>query len=223
MKTESALELVPVVDLSSCLIEESAYLQPVQPNPDEWEVYWQQRMAEAGFGGLPWLVEGYSVPVAALTAPLLLEHYLAREVFASLENGYQADLIGPLSGGYVLRCGTEVLVTPSCCGDLTNLVEWKKAACYRDADWFAVWIGHPFISVRWREEQLAVSAKHEPGKPPEHETVRLNPAELRAAIQQAEDEVAAFRRQLKPILPRFVGDELTEEVVEILIAGHRYV
>jgi hypothetical protein len=54
----------------------------------------------------------------------------------------------PLNGGLALRSQSQnVLIEPSCCADLGNVADWRKAVGYRGAEWRTLWIGHPWLLV----------------------------------------------------------------------------
>lgn len=48
-------------------------------------------------------------------------------------------------GGIVVKKEDEVLIEPSCCGDLENIENWEKVLEKRSSGWTEIWIGHPWI------------------------------------------------------------------------------
>ncbi|WP_336961210.1 hypothetical protein [Chryseobacterium contaminans] len=48
-------------------------------------------------------------------------------------------------GGIVVKKDDEVLIQPSCCGDLENIENWEKVLEKRSSGWAEIWIGHPWI------------------------------------------------------------------------------
>ncbi|SHM00621.1 hypothetical protein [Chryseobacterium contaminans] len=48
-------------------------------------------------------------------------------------------------GGIVVKKDDEVLIQPSCCGDLENIENWEKVLEKRSSGWTEIWIGHPWI------------------------------------------------------------------------------
>lgn len=91
-----------------------------------------------------------------------------------------------------------MLIEPTCCGDLGNLSEWREAAAYRQSAWKMLWIGHPWISVRFGEGRLVFSEPHESDAPAARWAV--NPGELGRAVAAAEAELEDFARRLEPVL-----------------------
>src|SRR5262245_21050579 len=135
------VELVPVVELAPTL-----YAKPDRPLPSgggpeertEWHRYWLDSLEDSGIVGLTPLLPGsWLVPTRWLVASARLERVLT--AFLRARGGAKVlsgeEHIPILEGGLALRCNDDVLVTPTCCGDLGNLSEWRGAAEYRQHDW----------------------------------------------------------------------------------------
>jgi hypothetical protein len=105
-----------------------------------------------------------------------------------------------LDGGMALLAGEEVIVRPTCCSDLSNLADWYEAAAHREAAWKMLWIGHPWLSVRYDAPWLVASDLHESNSP----TARwaVDPDDLQRAALAAEQELGAFATRLCGVLDR---------------------
>jgi hypothetical protein len=103
-----------------------------------------------------------------------------------------------LDGGLALRTDSEVLVEPTCCSDLGTLADWREAAGYRRPEWTMLWIGHPWLSVRFEGGFLVLSELHESDSPVGRWAVR--PDELGRAISAAEAGLEDFARMLERAL-----------------------
>lgn len=196
--------LVPAVELEPFAFASSDRTQPVGSGPDspeEWGRYWFDSLADSGVVGLtPLRPRSWHVPVAAFTNPVVLGRYL--DAMIRRWDGPDAltdpDARPVLSGGLALCSGGEVLVEPSCCGDLANLSEWRDAMGYQQAEWKMVWVGHPWVSVRYDADQLVFSEPHESDAPNARWAVR--PEELGRAVAAAEAELEVFARHLRSVL-----------------------
>jgi hypothetical protein len=200
----NTVELVPVVELTPGTFSTRERPLPSGSGrelPEEWHRYWLDSLADAGVVGLtplwPW---SWLVTTRQLTSPSILDAILSTlvrgwggpEVFSDPESKPVLD------GGLAVHDGTEVLVAPACCGDLGDLSEWKDAVAYRQPDWRIVWIGHPWLSVRFEAGRLVFSEPHESNSPVARWTVR--PDELGRAVAAAEAELEDFARRLGPAL-----------------------
>jgi hypothetical protein len=75
---------------------------------------------------------------------------------------------------------------------------WKEAIAYRQPDWKMLWIGHPWLSVRFDRERLLLSEPHESDSPLAKGSI--SPEELGRAVTAAEDELEDFARRMEPVL-----------------------
>ena len=91
-----------------------------------------------------------------------------------------------------------MLVAPTCCSDLGNLSEWRDAAGYREPEWRMLWIGHPWLSIRYEGNLLVLSERHESDTPSGRWAV--DAGVLDRAVDAAEVELERFSRRLEQVL-----------------------
>lgn len=105
-----------------------------------------------------------------------------------------------LSGGLALRSPTQnMLVEPGCCADLGDSANWREAAGHRTAEWRMLWIGHPWLSVKYQAPWLILSDLHESESPPQMRWA-VSPEGLLKAVVNAENELERFAQQISPVL-----------------------
>ena len=204
-----AFELVPVIELEPGRF--STRERPLPPGagrevPAEWDRYWLDSLADSGVTGLsPLRPASWLVTVRQLTSPVTLGRVLSALVrsWAGPEGLSNPDGRPVLDGGLALCRGGEVLVAPTCCGDLGNLSEWRGAVDYRQPEWKMVWIGHPWVSVRFAAGRLVFSDLHESGPPVARWAV--GPEEFGRAVSAAEAELEDFARRLEPVVASLGG------------------
>src|SRR5262249_13887545 len=103
-----------------------------------------------------------------------------------------------LDGGLALLAGDEVIFQPTCCVDLGSLSDWRQAAACRESGWQMLWIGHPWLSVRYEAPWLVVSDLHESDTPTGRWAV--NSDDLEQAVVAAQDELESFAVRMQPVL-----------------------
>lgn len=186
-------ELVPVVEVSPLRFSSRAI--PKTAGADEWHENWRLCLADAGITDMaPVRVGSWYVPTVYFTNALQLRAFLrvTIEEMGGFEKIISEDEVQRLDGGFALRdAPSDTLIEPGCCGDFSNLSEWKIAAAYRAPGWETLWIGHPWLSVRYECPNLILSHPHE--SPPPVESCLLLPDELDRAIVAAEIEVRRFK------------------------------
>ncbi|WP_347217809.1 hypothetical protein [Chryseobacterium sp.] len=60
-------------------------------------------------------------------------------------------------GGIVLKKDDEVLIQPSCCGDMENIENWEKVIDNRSSGWAEMWIGHPWVLYKRKNGIISFS------------------------------------------------------------------
>lgn len=205
------LVLEPVVEL-----EPSSFATQQRPTPafsgetvpGDWDHYWLDALADAGIVGLKAIRPGsWHVPTRRFTDPEILSKTV-RGVLGTA--GDINDLVGPdadpvLSGGLALISDGTLILEPACCGDLRTLSDWRAAAGYRGADWQMLWIGHPWVAVKFSDGVLVLSDPHESGVPVGRYAIQ--PDELVRAIDSAATELEDFSRRLRVVLGPMLGEQ----------------
>jgi hypothetical protein len=194
------VELVPIIAVpAGVLSSEQPLLSEAGPDVSQTEDGdWPDALAE--------LEVSMRCSIDRLTDPLVLNRFVVAALgdrLATAPHRGEATNESPdttftvdVESGFALCCGQEVLVEPSCCADLGNLAYWREAAAYRGEEWQMVWIGHPWLSVRFQEGWLILSQPHESEPPLARWAVR--PEELESAVVRAQAELEAFARRLQP-------------------------
>jgi hypothetical protein len=95
-----------------------------------------------------------------------------------------------------------LIIEPQCCGDLSNIQEWREAVEYKGSTWRPLWIGHPWVSVRFFNGMLTISDYHEIDDNNDNEIFpkfRVSPRDLQHAVNIAEYELGIFVDRIKQI------------------------
>lgn len=198
------LRLVPVVEF-----EPGAYGSTPQPCTGPWtteesETYWRACLRAGGVVGVDPIAPGsWLVPLVALKSPDLL-HRVLQVHFA---DGVPADLdeIGPLCGGLALVDGGEMLVLPTCCGDLGDLDNWRTATEQRTESPEMLWIGHPWLTVWYQAPMLHIREETEYNLPAHPREFVMNPEMLQSAVRQATRELDLFCERVVASLHELPG------------------
>jgi hypothetical protein len=168
--------------------------------PGAWSRYWSDCLADSGIRGLEPLYEcSCHVPVRSINAANL-RRILAMTFgdWGGIEALRDPELIPCLNGGLALYSNGDLLVEPNCCTDLRNWVDWRQAVDYRGTDWQMLWIGHPWLSVRYEDPWLILSGPHESDDPVPRG--RVTPDRLGRAVTAAIAELESFSRTIAPQL-----------------------
>lgn len=190
--------LVPVI----CL-KPSDFGQVASP-PGPWSVevaaqYWHECLSQSGLGDLsPIRVGSWHVSVAQILKRRDLAT-IVRGLSHAFDDTIDDELPLGFPGGCALFDGGTVIFEPQCCGDLTAHADWEAAAAYRGAESAMLWIGHPWLEMRYVDPDLALRMSTEtPGNlPPEY---FVDPESLRESLGPARDAQSKLGARLTPIL-----------------------
>lgn len=200
------VELVPALELEALRFSTQERAWPAASRhemPDAWCRYWLDSLADAGVTGLSPIYPGsdHVATTAFINAPVL-EAVLRGIVrgWGGVESLSDPEGVSVLNGGLVLCTPAEdVLVEPGCCSDFRTLGDWRAAAAYRGVEWQMVWVGHPWVSVRWESPWLILSQPHEGDAPEDRWAV--SPDDLTRALDRSTTELQRFAGQLAGLLP----------------------
>jgi hypothetical protein len=200
------IQLVPVLEVEPCKFSTQTRQSPsgtFWDVPEEWLRYWVDSLADSGIEGLlPLRLGSWHVPTVNFGVATNLQKFLEKtfQEWGGIDSLSDPDCKPVLDGGLALQCpASDVLIEPGCCADLGDAKNWNEAAAYREAEWQTLWIGHPWLSVRYQPPWLVVSERHESDTPSDRWAVF--PEELGRAADDAKTELERFAGELALVLP----------------------
>ncbi|WP_437313235.1 hypothetical protein [Sorangium sp. So ce385] len=213
--TTDALRLVPVVEL-----EPGRFGSAPHPSSGPWtatesDSYWRACLRGGGLVGVDPIVPGsWFVAIDALTS----QDALITVLRAHLGDSVPADdEVGALSGGLALVDDVEVLLLPTCCGDLGDLEHWRTAA-HRSAEApETLWIGHPWLTAWYDAPMLHLREESEHGIPAQPRELVVNPELLQRAVRLAAQELDVFSERVASALRHIPGVIDARATAKILV------
>ncbi|HET6247077.1 MAG TPA: hypothetical protein VFE47_05200 [Tepidisphaeraceae bacterium] len=197
------IELVPVLTL-----EPSTFSKPERRMPDDpaaWQQHWLDSLADSGIEGLKPIRESFThVATTEFSEPKVLQRVLFKlfDRWGGLENLLDPECNPVLSGGLALCSAGELLMEPQCCSDLANLSEWQDAVQYQGDQWKMLWIGHPWLMIRFWKGRYELES-HEEGKVTPVDLWSVGADDLRKAVIDARAEQQRFACAMAPLLPLY--------------------
>ncbi len=195
--------------------------------PEQWTEYWAASLANAGLRGLTpispgsWFVSTAHLGTSELAIVLVKElEQSGIPGFPDSDGEVEEDLeerIRGLDGGLALFDGEKPLVEPSCCGDLSNLEEWRNALDVGSSDWMDLWIGHPQLRFRVVRDDVEIQQTQEYDSPrnPQHFVVTAR--KLESALLDAQEEQKRFEGVVRSALDAISAlRDYTGEKLELL-------
>lgn len=200
------IQLVPVVELEPHKFSTQARQSPAgsrEDSPEEWFQFWADSLRDSGITRLQPLLRGsWHVPTVNFDVGANLRRFLEKtfQIWGGIDSLSDPDCNPVLNGGLALHCAaSNVVIEPRCCASLRDGINWKEAAAYRGAEWQMLWIGHPWLSVRYQSPWVVLSEPYESDAPSDHWAVF--PEELDKAYVDARAELDRFAGKLALVLP----------------------
>ncbi|APR87230.1 hypothetical protein A7982_12579 [Minicystis rosea] len=218
------LILLPTVEVEPSGWAEPGYEKLI--HTDAWDALWERSLSR-------WQLEpitphAWQVSTASFVSEEALTNLLSLQLrrsgvqdFLNRDGEVEPDerRISSLYGGYVLfDADGRRIAFPSCCCDLADLAEWRRAASLVDGKDALLDIGHGNWSAR-REGTSVLLTQGPEWHYFEPITTSVPADELLAATYVAERAVEAFRLRLLPILHRLVEDGTKAERLSLLMVG----
>ncbi|MGK3990282.1 hypothetical protein WME99_44975 [Sorangium sp. So ce136] len=201
--TTDTLWLMPVVEL-----EPGRFGSVPQPSSGPWtdtesDGYWRACLRAGGLVGADPIVPGsWFVACDALTS----QDALIKVLHAHLGDSVPVDdEVGPLCGGLALVDGVDVLLLPTCCGDLGDIENWRTAAHRLAESPEMLWIGHPWLMAWYDASMLHVREEPEGGMPAQPREFVMKPEILQRAVRLAAQALDVFAERVASALRHIPG------------------
>ena len=67
------------------------------------------------------------------------------------------DELGNLCGGITIHVNDKMLISPSCCGDLSDIYNWEGIINNKTNQWTKLWIGHPWVYYKVKDGIVCIT------------------------------------------------------------------
>jgi hypothetical protein len=170
--------------------------------PYAWNEYWLKCISDGGLGSLRSIRDGsFLVDINSISEEELF--LIVKKELENIDPDEFGEQIEHLCGGVVIEAENQIIIEPSCCGDLDNLSGWENIFSAEPSVWQQLWIGHPWIFYRRFNDMVELS---------EYTDLNLEDfRDIRAIHTLSENELAEEVRKARQI-----QDNFTEKVRSIL-------
>lgn len=109
------------------------------------------------------------------------------------------DELHNLCGGIAILKDEKIVLTPNCCGDLSNIYGWEDIKNNNSKNWTKLWIGHPWVFYRKLEDLIEISEYFDDDNPLiKFENIRfsLTEKQLETQLNQVREVQEIFQKRL---------------------------
>lgn len=152
------IELINAIEVSPLKYSKEEYELPEisdYPDAEEWYRKWEEAVSKLDLGFHTIQKDSYLVDIETIDdedLQMILETNLQEIDLEEFE-----DQIIAFDGGIVLKDNGQVLIIPTCCGDIGNIKEWQQIFENKTSDWSEIWIGHPWIFYKKENGKIQFS------------------------------------------------------------------
>lgn len=115
------------------------------PDPDEWFMKWEETACQLNINFNTIKKGSYLADIKAIDDESLQIIINVRLTEVDFDDPDKEVYCLPFDGGIVLRKDGEILIEPSCCGDMSVIENWQKIFKSQSSEWKDLWIGHPWV------------------------------------------------------------------------------
>lgn len=200
------MKLINAIEVSPLKYSKEEYELPEPsdyPDHNEWCRKWEETVSKLDLGFHTIQKDSYLVDIETIddeNLQMILETNLQEIDLEEFE-----DQIIAFDGGIVLKDNDQVLITPTCCGDIRNIKEWKKIFDNKTSDWSEIWIGHPWIFYKKENGKIQFSDYSELNI---KDTIDIQPifevkeSELKIEFEKVMQHQIKFKNKITEILKK---------------------
>jgi RNAse (barnase) inhibitor barstar len=172
-------------------------------NPKAWDDFWQKCLADSQLTNLAPIEQGaYLVDIETLS-DFELQAVVKNELKDLDDDLDYEEQISSICGGIVLQINGEFVISPSCCGDLSDLTNWENMLHAEHGQWHQLWIGHPWLYYKRHNNIVEFSDYYEENLDaiPDIQTkYKVNEHELETALKAIIDNQNKLKIKISRIL-----------------------
>ena len=144
------MKLINTIEINPFDYRNAEYESPnvsLSEFPEQWNEFWRRCLSDKNLGNLCAIRKGSWLVDIETINDNELEEILRNELNKIGLEDFK-DRVSIICGGIVVEEGDDLLIEPTCCGDIGNIVEWEGIFESESNDWTQLWIGHPWLFYR---------------------------------------------------------------------------
>ncbi|MCS4305511.1 hypothetical protein [Chryseobacterium sp. BIGb0232] len=127
------------------------------PDPEEWFMKWEEMACQLKINFNTIKKGSYLADIEAIDDEGLQTIIDVRLSEVEFDDPGEEVFLLSFDGGIVLKKDGEILIEPSCCGDLSNIEDWQKIFDSPSSEWKDLWIGHPWVLYKRENGTISFS------------------------------------------------------------------
>ncbi|MDR4951912.1 hypothetical protein REB14_06920 [Chryseobacterium sp. ES2] len=154
------MKLINTIEISPLRYAKEEFELPESsdyPDPEEWYTKWEEVASRLNFNFKTIQKGSYLVNIEDIDDDNLEMIVEAKMEDMESDESEEDICIMAFDGGIVLKIEDEILIQPSCCGDISNIEDWRNIFKIPSSEWKSLWIGHPWVFYKWENGKVCFS------------------------------------------------------------------
>jgi hypothetical protein len=209
-------EIYPVIEMSPWRVNENANLK----TGEDYEKFALGVFNDAGIKNINRLDKyAYSSIIVSDINDEDLSVLIKKGLQDAEISKYQLENVCDFEGGLVIRFENGEVINHSCCGSLSNYKNWLELIKDKPKYWKEIWIGHPWIYGKVRENKILLSnlLDETNPKPKENDAkFEIDFLDFKNKLLDAINDLALLKKRIRTILLN-ERNQFANELPELLI------
>ncbi|WP_126653607.1 hypothetical protein [Chryseobacterium aureum] len=154
------MKLITTIEISPLRYAKDEFELPEisdYPDPEEWFTKWEEAISQLNFN-FEIIEKGSSLVDIETIDDENLKMIVEAQMEDTEQDQSEEDMyVMAFDGGIVLKIEDKILIQPNCCGDISNIEDWKNIFKTSSSEWKALWIGHPWVFYKRENEKVCFS------------------------------------------------------------------
>ncbi len=206
MKHIDKFQIYPVIELNVSDFSDKKYPYPKESSkelPYEWNAYWLKGLNDGGIKHIESIEPGSRLVRISKVSTSNLEKIINTNLKDNPE--YDPEDIHPLEGGIVIATENKPIITPQCCSGIRDYKEWLDLLKSEEEGWVEVWVGHPWIFGRKKDQNIELTdflEKNAEQLIQKDVKYSFDIALFQKKLERAVREIHSFKNQIDTILTK---------------------
>ena len=174
------------------------------PDPEEWFMKWEELASKLNFN-FNCIEKGSHLVDIETIVDENLQIIVDAKVKDIEEDTEEGDFVMAFDGGITLKTDNEIVIRPTCCGDMSNTENWQNIFKNQSLEWTELWIGHPWVLYRKENGKISFSEYTEKNSS-EPENIKIlvevDEAELKAELEKVIEYQINFKNRIAEMLKK---------------------
>ncbi|MDW9382295.1 hypothetical protein [Chryseobacterium sp. JV558] len=154
------MKLINTIEISPLRYSKEEFELPEisdYPDHEEWFAKWEEAVSQLNFNFEAIEKGSYLTDIETIDDENLKMIVETKMEDTGPDESEEDRYVMAFDGGIVLKIEDKILIQPNCCGDISNIEDWKNIFNTPSSEWKDLWIGHPWVFYKRENGKICFS------------------------------------------------------------------